>query len=356
MNARAAPSGAVARILDRLRNVKSGANGWTALCPAHDDRENSLSIGVGDDGRALLKCFAGCQTEAVVRALGLQMRDLFPHDEPNAAGHSPRWLTLAELAADKRLPLDFLQALGLREFPVGYRCKGGVGIPYRDASGQEVRRKTRTHLVAKKGSYWPKGVPLMAYGIDRLEDARHRGYLVLVEGESDAWTCWYHEFPALGIPGATAKKTVEAEHLQEIDRVYVIREPDDAGSNFAAGIAGRLKDLGWRGQAFVVGMHDAKDLNELHQRDPESFKAVFQKMLDGAAPLDTATPTSEGEKAPESGAPSDRQPAQRDRLVALAADAQLWHDGDGTGYATIVVASHRENHRIRLIELCDNAE
>ncbi|MDP9233726.1 MAG: hypothetical protein M3P01_04135 [Actinomycetota bacterium] len=32
----------------------------------------------GRDGRVLLMCWAGCRTEDVVRAIGLQMADLFP--------------------------------------------------------------------------------------------------------------------------------------------------------------------------------------------------------------------------------------------------------------------------------------
>ena len=49
----------------------------SSRCPAHDDHEPSLSISVGDDGRVLLHCFAGCKPEQVVAALGLKMRDLF---------------------------------------------------------------------------------------------------------------------------------------------------------------------------------------------------------------------------------------------------------------------------------------
>jgi hypothetical protein len=47
------------------------------LCPAHADERTSLSVAEGDDGRALLLCFAGCPTPNVVEALGLQMADLF---------------------------------------------------------------------------------------------------------------------------------------------------------------------------------------------------------------------------------------------------------------------------------------
>jgi len=68
-------------ILDRLDGVKSSGSRkdqWTALCPAHDDGKASLSVGVGKDGRRLLKCQARCSTEDVVSALDLTMSDLFP--------------------------------------------------------------------------------------------------------------------------------------------------------------------------------------------------------------------------------------------------------------------------------------
>ncbi len=74
-------------VLDRLQGqgVERHGKGWTARCPAHHDRHPSLSIGVGDDGRVLVKCFAGCPTETIVAALGLTMADLYP-----ASSNGPR--------------------------------------------------------------------------------------------------------------------------------------------------------------------------------------------------------------------------------------------------------------------------
>lgn len=46
-------------------------------CPAHQDRVASGSLKEGKDGRALLHCHAGCSTEEIVEALGLEMKDLF---------------------------------------------------------------------------------------------------------------------------------------------------------------------------------------------------------------------------------------------------------------------------------------
>ena len=54
-----------------------GKGKWQARCPAHEDRSPSLGIAEGEDGRALVRCWAGCATADIVAALGLIMRDLF---------------------------------------------------------------------------------------------------------------------------------------------------------------------------------------------------------------------------------------------------------------------------------------
>ena len=48
------------------RNV--GAD-WVVRCPAHDDRNPSLSISTGKDGKVLLHCHAGCDQS--IRGMGL---------------------------------------------------------------------------------------------------------------------------------------------------------------------------------------------------------------------------------------------------------------------------------------------
>lgn len=68
-------------VLSRLRSVKPAGQQFSAPCPAHDDRRASLSIGLGRDGRVLLYCHAGCSIDEIVRALGLKITDLFPHDD-----------------------------------------------------------------------------------------------------------------------------------------------------------------------------------------------------------------------------------------------------------------------------------
>ena len=71
----------VGAVLDRFR-LSSTATA-KARCPAHDDRSPSLSLKVGDGGKLLLKCFAGCEYSAIKAAL--EERGLvFPHAMANA--------------------------------------------------------------------------------------------------------------------------------------------------------------------------------------------------------------------------------------------------------------------------------
>lgn len=71
----------VDNILSRLDKVKAaGADKWKACCPAHDDRDPSLSIRETSDGKVLLHCWAGCTATDITAALGLELRDLFPAD------------------------------------------------------------------------------------------------------------------------------------------------------------------------------------------------------------------------------------------------------------------------------------
>jgi hypothetical protein len=65
-------------ILAKLAKVRGRNGAWTACCPAHEDRGPSLSVKELPDGRILVHCFAGCGTDDVLGALGIEMGDLFP--------------------------------------------------------------------------------------------------------------------------------------------------------------------------------------------------------------------------------------------------------------------------------------
>ncbi|MEN9664720.1 MAG: primase, partial [Planctomycetota bacterium] len=79
------------RVLEALRGLgiepRQSGSGYSCRCCAHEDRSPSLSINVGDDGRVLLTCHAGCSLSAILESLRLEPKDLFP-EGPSAS--SPR--------------------------------------------------------------------------------------------------------------------------------------------------------------------------------------------------------------------------------------------------------------------------
>ena len=82
-------SACLEKVLGGLEKVKqAGVGQWKACCPAHDDKDPSLSIREADDGKVLLHCWAGCTTAEITKAMGLELRDLFPGEKRPLLGPS----------------------------------------------------------------------------------------------------------------------------------------------------------------------------------------------------------------------------------------------------------------------------
>jgi len=59
-----------------------------------------------------------------------------------------------------------------------------------------------------------------------------------VEGESDCHTLWFHEIPALGIPGASNWRDGWTAYLEGIEKIYAIIEPDQGGDTLREKLIG----------------------------------------------------------------------------------------------------------------------
>lgn len=242
--------------------AKPGPRGPTH-CPAHDDGHPSLYVNIRD-GRVLLRCYAGCAQEQVIAAL--RARGLWPEPNGDRAG-----VTLADLAAAKRLPIEFLRGLGVHD--VRLRTGSAVAVPYYGENGEEVAIRYRIALRGDRFR-WKEGSRVIPYGLWRLREWRgqHR-YILLVEGESDCWTAWHHGIPAIGIPGKSTWRKEWARHLDGLE-VWVWQEP--GAEDLVARIAHDIPQA-----RVLVAPDGTKDLSESHLRG-EDVRVLIERLREGA--------------------------------------------------------------------------
>jgi hypothetical protein len=92
------------KIANALGKASKNGNGWVCHCPAHNDHNPSLSISLGNDGKLLLHCHAGCSFENVLKEI--QARNLLPNVTRNS-----RKLTKPSSVSDLRSRDDNISLL-----------------------------------------------------------------------------------------------------------------------------------------------------------------------------------------------------------------------------------------------------
>ena len=89
-------------LLSRVEGVRETGRGrYICRCPSHDDRSPSLAVTETSDGRTLVHCFAGCETEDVLSAVGLTFSDVMPERIGPIHGYEPlrRWFDARQVLA-----------------------------------------------------------------------------------------------------------------------------------------------------------------------------------------------------------------------------------------------------------------
>ncbi|MBW2560473.1 MAG: DUF927 domain-containing protein [Deltaproteobacteria bacterium] len=258
----------------------------SARCPFHDDRHASMSVNIENglwcchacgekgNGQTFLEKHQGMSPEQakkyLLREAGVEAKE----KKKFRTG-----LTVAEYAKTKKLPEDFLRSLKLKN------GKNGISIPYMDESGAVVATRQRYSASGTGPRFtWTRGSKVVLYGLWRLKEAREKGYVVLVEGESDAQTLWYYGIPALGVPGATVFQPSWTQYLTRL-KLYLHQEPDAGGEIFIRKVCESLVEGHWEGEALVFSIPGHKDPSELHIADPEAFLQKWETVMAGARSL-----------------------------------------------------------------------
>jgi hypothetical protein len=273
-------------LLARLDHVARVGEGWSARCPAHEDRRASLSIGKGTNGAWLLKCHASCPLESILGALQLAPADLFP---PRPARASHRRIVAEYHYRDERGTLLFDI---VRFEPKKFRP--------RRPDGQWTMNQVR-------------------YVLYRLPELQGHRVCFFTEGEKDA-----DRLAALGLTatchpfGAGKWRDEYGPQLTAagVQRVAIVPDNDAAGDAHAQIVARACVDVGLRVTVVPLpGLAPKGDISDYladHSRDDLLALAA-------AAPVWTAGPEAHATAA----ADPTRDPVIV-RLAEVAPEAVQW--------------------------------
>jgi hypothetical protein len=279
-----------------------------ARCPAHEDRDPSLSVSV-KEGRILIYCFAGCAPEAVLQAVGLTWKDLREPDPwawspfpsrpkpPEPEGPSledrARWESLWERARPGHpLLRRYLKARGLGlEPPPALRLAFLRGEPLVVARVEGERGLLGLHLTTlepdgrgRKGKRLAKGSKPKG-GAIRLFPLEAGKPLGLAEGietalavrEATGWPVW------ATIAAPFMKEVIVPPEVKE---VLIAADHDKAGLEAARALARRLLREGRRVRMAVPPVEGEDWLDALKRLGPEEVGRLLQGAPEVEAPLD----------------------------------------------------------------------
>jgi putative DNA primase/helicase len=208
---------------------RKAGGGWMVRCPVHDDREPSLSIRDGGDGKVLVHCHAGCSQAAVIAAL--KDLGLWPERDKRLE----RRCVVAEYNYTDESGSLIYQIL--RTEPKGFFQR------YPDGLGGWINRKH------------PRQV------LYRLSEVVKAAVVFVVEGEKDADRLREHGFVATTNAGG-AKAPWLPQYTETLCGREVILLPDNdpPGRQRVLAIARAL--LGRAARIIVVRLPEAKDISE----------------------------------------------------------------------------------------------
>ena len=236
---------------------KRGSKGeHICLCPAHNDKDPSLSVREGDKGIVMTCTSRGCTTEAICERIGIKVSELF--FEPLAGGgRRPGRPKASSSAGEKPGKKDDKPARVYGSYDEAYGWCGKLVCTYRYTDSRGALKFEVARLMQPNGEKTfrqhrpvnPDGSGKCAFPIrldvpaelrDRLiyrqpetEAAIEAGETIyIVEGEKDADTMWGLGMAATTNAGGGTKdkwKEGHTEHFKGAAEVIILPDNDTTG-------------------------------------------------------------------------------------------------------------------------------
>jgi hypothetical protein len=230
-----------ARIGVALKGRRNG-NGWLVSCPCPNhgsgrgDRNPSLSVSDGDDGKLLLRCFAGCEFPDILD--GLRHRGILNDNFVEPRRDAPRIVPKIEadpLALelwDRSEPIygtvaeEYLQRRGILLTPPSLRHHGGAMVAAVTQPNGTITAIQRTPIKPdfSRDDRWTKG-PL-GNGAVRLGAAQQ--IMGLAEGTETALS-------AMALTGMPVWASLGGKRLHNVELPPFVREVHIFADNDAPG-------------------------------------------------------------------------------------------------------------------------
>lgn len=210
-------------VLPKLDAVKKSGTGFMARCPAHEDRQASLSVAAGNTHPVVFHCQAGCSPEDVCHAIGLDWADLCkPREQQRDNGE---WTPAGPAVA----VYDYRDEQGELLFQV-----------LRTAS--KDFRQRRPDPTAKSGWAWNLGeTRRVLYKLPKILNAVEECRIIyIVEGEKDVHTLETHGHVATCNPGGAGKWRPEYTEALRDAVVFIIADKDKPGQAHARAVRDAL--------------------------------------------------------------------------------------------------------------------
>lgn len=243
------------------------------ICPAHSDKQASLTISRGDRGTVLF-CHAGCDTEKILGAVGLKMTDLF--DEPL---RNEQWRSYVENREKRQIEsvYEYVDLSGQYAF-TRLRLSGKKFI-----YGRMEGERFRYGLNGKKR----KDIPAVyCNGLSKLKKAVEDGARVFyAEGEKDVDSL--NSRGLVGVTcGASGDWNPDCATLFSGADVVILADNDGPGKKSARAIEGDLRKVAKSVKVIVptpdIDKGDISDFFESHT--VEELNNMIESMVDDELP------------------------------------------------------------------------
>lgn len=286
----------------------AGNNEYMALCPAHDDHNPSLSIGLSPDSeRILLHCYAGCEAKEILNSVGLTLKNLYVNEKGTDIMKNTTYTY--------------------------YKADGSTAYTKTRIDNEDGTKKF--YFEQPNGTKGVKGIQRELYNLPAVLTATK---VYFVEGEKCAEAVIRQGAVATTLD--TGAKSPWCPHYTEYlkdKEVIIIPDNDTPGMNYAKKILQNVPT------ARIVKLPDLAEKGDIYDwlSMGHTMAEVDELPTYELAENNTATITSHSDSVNMEECKKETQAEIIIRLVEEK-DTILFHDSTKKPYAAIMIDGHRE--------------